>query len=47
MIFACHVTLQDHVIRGLCYFIIRGPSSVNHHPTKFRGHRYCGSGDWF
>ena len=47
MIFACHVALQDHVIRELCYFIIRGPSSVSHHPTKFRGHRYCGSGDWF
>ena len=26
MIFVCHVTLQDHVIRTLCDFIVRRPS---------------------
>ena len=27
MIFICHVALQDHVIRALCDFMSRSPSS--------------------
>ena len=45
MIFVCHVTLQDHVhvIRALFDFMIKSHS--RHHPSKFCGHRICGSGD--
>ena len=28
MIFACHVTWQDHVIRALYDFLVRSPSKV-------------------
>ena len=30
----CHVTLEDYVTKGSCDYI-----------AKFKGHRYCGSGD--
>ena len=26
MVFVCHVTLQDHVIKGLNYFVVWSPS---------------------
>ena len=42
MIFVCHVTLQDHVIRTLCEL---EPFKISHHPTKFRGRSHCDSGD--
>ena len=35
MIFACHMTLKDHVIRVLCNFRVRNPC----------GHRHFVSGD--
>ena len=45
MIFVCHVTLQDHVIKVLCNFMVRSPSNISYHPTKFRNHRDCNSAD--
>ena len=45
IIFVCHVTLQDHVIRGLCNFMVRSPSKTSYHPTKFCSHRHCNSAD--
>ena len=43
MIFVCHVTLQDHVIRAFCGFMVRSFSS--HYPIKFGGHTHCGRED--
>ena len=36
MVFVCHVTLQDHVIKALY---------VYHRRSKCGDHRHCGSGD--
>ena len=44
MIFVCHMTLQDHVIKKLCTFVVMTPQ-VSHHLAKFGGHRYGNSKD--
>ena len=44
MVLFCNITLQEHVITGLCdcgYESIK----VNYHPAKLGGHKHCGSGD--
>ena len=39
----CHVTLQDHVIKGLYDYGNKLLTACNHH-ANFDGHRHCGSG---
>ena len=45
MVFICHVTLRDHVIKAL--FDVYGLErlKISHHTNKFGVHRHCGSGD--
>ena len=46
MIFVCHVT--NFVIpcdQGVLWIYGQEPFKISSHPTKFRGRRYCGSGD--
>ena len=45
IILVCHVTLQDHVIKGLCDFIGKCDFNVSYHPAKFGGDRRPDSGD--
>ena len=45
MVLACHVILQDHVIKGLCDFMGSQPIKLSYHPAKFGGHRYYGCRD--
>ena len=30
---------------GCCRLTVLEPFKISHHPTKFHGHRHCGSGD--
>ena len=44
MVFACHVTLQDHTIKY--YMALRfGSPQLNHHPIKSDSHKHCGNED--
>ena len=45
MVFVCHMTLLDHVIKALFDFLFLEPLKISHHPTKCSGHRQCGSGN--
>ena len=42
MVLACHVILQDHLIKRSCDW---EPFMLSHHPAKFGGHGQNGSGD--
>ena len=44
MIFLCHVTWQDHVVKGYTTLWFGSPQ-VSHHPIKFNDHRHYSSGD--
>ena len=43
IVFVYHVILVDHVIKVLNDFMGKSPFKVCHHPTKYDGHRHCGS----
>ena len=43
MVLACHVILQDHVIKGSCDFMVS--SHQGELPSKFGGHRHSDSKD--
>ena len=45
MLFFSHVTLQDHMIKALNYFIVRSSSRYATILNKFGGHEHCGSKD--
>ena len=48
MVFICHVTLQDHVIKALNDFMVRIPSRYATIMPKFGvGHSHCDSRDKF
>ena len=38
MVFVCHMTLQDHVIKVLFDFYGLELLKIKHHPTKFNDH---------
>ena len=44
MVFVCHLTLQDYVIKALYDFMFGAPQSKLP-PYKFGGHIYCDSGE--
>ena len=44
MVFVCHITFEDHVIKTFYDFMVI-PFKVSHHRTKFGGHRHSGKGD--
>ena len=46
MYLICHMTSQDHTIKGLCRFM-DGNFSLCHHPSKFGDQRYCDSENMF
>ena len=41
IVFVYHVILVDHKV--LNDFMGKSPFKVCHHPTKYDGHRHCGS----
>ena len=43
MVFVCHVTFQDHVVKALIDVLVR--SSSKSVPSKFGGHEHYGSED--
>ena len=45
MVFVCHVTLQDHVIKVLNDIMVRSPSRYATILINFVGHKHCGSKD--
>ena len=45
MILACHLILQDHVIKESCDFCGWEPLMISQYPAKFGDHRHCGSAD--
>ena len=44
MSFVCHMTLQDHMIKGLSDFI-EEPMKISHHAAKFGCNRHSFSKD--
>ena len=45
MVFICHVTLQDQVIKVLIKWLYSRKSlKTSQHPTRFVSYRHCGSG---